>query len=87
MFKSNNGPSFHFWWKENLVKHRKVSKYYETDCRWDAREEKNKEKDDGFWLLSGIFSEYIKQNIIMADLGKVNFHSVDSSKLIKYQSC
>ena len=22
------------WWKENLVKHQKVSKYYETDCRF-----------------------------------------------------
>ena len=32
MFVSNNGPSFHLWWKENLVKHREVSKYYETDC-------------------------------------------------------
>ena len=32
MFISNNYPSFHLWWKENLVKHRKVSKY-ETDCR------------------------------------------------------
>ena len=31
MFLSNNGPSFHLWSKENLVKHRKVSKYYETD--------------------------------------------------------
>ena len=33
MFLSNNGPSFHLWWKENLVKHWEVSKYYETDCR------------------------------------------------------
>ena len=32
MFVSNNRPSFHLWWKENLVKHQKVSKYYETDC-------------------------------------------------------
>ena len=32
MFISNNRTSFQFWWKENLVKHRKVSKYYETDC-------------------------------------------------------
>ena len=32
MFMSNNRPSFHLWWKENLVKHWKVSKYYETDC-------------------------------------------------------
>ena len=33
LFISNNHPSFHLWWKENLVKHQKVSKYYETDCR------------------------------------------------------
>ena len=32
MFISNNRTSFHLWWKENLVKHRKVSKYHETDC-------------------------------------------------------
>ena len=23
---------FHLWWKENLIKHLKVSKYYEKDC-------------------------------------------------------
>ena len=33
MFISNNRPSSHLWGKENLVKHRKVSKYNETDCR------------------------------------------------------
>ena len=32
MFISNNHPSFHLRWKENLVKHGKVSKYYETGC-------------------------------------------------------
>ena len=31
-FISNNRPSFHLWCKENLVKHQKVSKYYENDC-------------------------------------------------------
>ena len=29
---SNNRPSFHSWRRENLVKHKKVSKYYENDC-------------------------------------------------------
>ena len=29
---SNNHPSFHLWRKENLVKHEKVSKYYENNC-------------------------------------------------------
>ena len=32
MFISNNRPSFHLWWKENLVKHQNVSKYYKTGC-------------------------------------------------------
>ena len=30
-------------------------------ARSDAREERNQEKVDGFWLLWGIFNEYIKQ--------------------------
>ena len=34
MFIGNNRTSFHLWRKENVVKHRKVSKYYETDCRF-----------------------------------------------------
>ena len=33
-------------------------------------------KNDGFWLLWGIFKEYIKQNIIMAVLRKANSYSV-----------
>ena len=33
MLISNNPLSFHLWWKENLIKHQKVSKYFETDCR------------------------------------------------------
>ena len=32
MFISNDRASFHLWRKENLAKHRKVSKYYEIDC-------------------------------------------------------
>ena len=32
MFINNNGPLFHLWWKENLVKTQKVSKYHENDC-------------------------------------------------------
>ena len=29
---SNNRPSFHLWWNENLGKLQQVSKYYEKDC-------------------------------------------------------
>ena len=32
MFISNNLASFRLWWNENLVKHQKLSKYYESDC-------------------------------------------------------
>ena len=32
MFLSNNRVSFHLCWKKNLVKHQRVSKYYENDC-------------------------------------------------------
>ena len=34
MFISYNRTSFHLRWKENLVEHRKVSKYYETGFRY-----------------------------------------------------
>ena len=56
---------------------------------WNVnREGKNKKKkSDGFWLLWGIFNEYIKQNVIMAMLRKANFHSVDIYRLMKNQSC
>ena len=33
MFVSNNRASFHLWWKGNLVKPQKVSKYYENECK------------------------------------------------------
>ena len=32
MFVSNNRASFPLWWKENLLKHQKVSKYFESGC-------------------------------------------------------
>ena len=33
MFISNKRFSFHLWWKKNLARHQKVSKYYHHDCR------------------------------------------------------
>ena len=33
-FISNNHASLCLWWKKNLRKHQKVSKYYEHDCRF-----------------------------------------------------
>ena len=33
MFITNYHTLFYFWLKEHLVKHQKVSKYYNHDCR------------------------------------------------------
>ena len=33
MFVSNSPTSFRLWLKKNLVKHKKVSKYCENECR------------------------------------------------------
>ena len=33
MFISNNQALFHLWWKQNLVKHKKISKCYQNDFR------------------------------------------------------
>ena len=40
-------------------------------------------KNYGFWVLWGIFKEYIKQNIIMAVFWKTNSHSAVICSLIK----
>ena len=37
MFLGNNCTSFHLWLKENLIRHQKVLKYYENDCRSNNR--------------------------------------------------
>ena len=44
-------------------------------------------KNDGVWLLWGIFKECFKQNIITAVLRKANAHSVVICRLIKNQEC
>ena len=40
-------------------------------------------KNDGVWLLWGIFKDYLEQNIITAVLRKANAHSVVICRLIK----
>ena len=40
-------------------------------------------KNDEFWLLWGIFLDYVKQKITTAVLRKNNSHPVDICKLIK----
>ena len=36
VYIGNNHASLHFWCKENLAKHQKVSKYYENDCSYKS---------------------------------------------------
>ena len=52
-------------------------------CDEEMGTERSTGKYDGFWLLWGIFKEYIKQNIIIAVLRKTNFHSIVIRRLIK----
>ena len=51
---SNNRTSFHLWWKEDLAKHWKVSKYYETDCRYQISAQ-----TDNFDFLDQIFPKRV----------------------------
>ena len=53
VFISNNCPSFHLWWKENFVKHRKVSKYCETDCGLRYGQCYNLTEFLGYWRMVG----------------------------------
>ena len=60
-----------------MVKCRQIVNFEEMDTEWSTG------KNYGFWVLWGIFKEYIKQNIIMAVLRKANSHSVAICRLIK----
>ena len=48
---------------------------------------KKKKKNDGFWLLWGIFKEHVKQNIIMAVLRIGNADLVAICRLINKKKC
>ena len=61
----------------NVVKCRRNMNFEEIDTEpptW---------KNDGFWLLWGIWKEFIKQNSILAVIRKPNAHSVAICRLIK----
>ena len=65
MFISNSRQLFHLWWKENLVKDRKVSKYYETNCRPNFikyRNYKNCDKNNFLYDLNNINVRFDKEN-------------------------
>ena len=45
--------------------------------------ERSTGKNDGFWVLWGVFKEYITQNITVAVLRKANSQSIVICRLIK----
>ena len=63
------------WW--NVAMACRMVNFGEMNTEWSTG------KNYGFWVMWGIFKEYIKQNIIMAVLRKANFHSVAICRLIK----
>ena len=66
------------WWNHfHEIKCWKIVNFEEMDTEWSTG------KNYGFWVLWGIFKEYIKQNIIMAVLRKANSHSVVICRLTK----
>ena len=74
MFISKNRALLHFWWKEHLVKHQRVSKYYENDCRviYDSRK---------YW---NILSCDRKGKIL---LNRSNMLHIDSNVLVAVEVC
>ena len=60
-----------------MMKCHQIVNFEEMDSEWSTG------KNYGFWVLWGIFKEYIKQKIIMAVLRKANSHSVVICRLTK----
>ena len=59
IFITNNHNSFHLWWKKNLVKNQKISKYYGQDCTITSHP-KN--------LIDNIFCNIISHEIISGNI-------------------
>ena len=57
MFISNNRASFHLRWKENLVKHETISKYYESECR-TFNIFRNPSEIENIFIWTKVFSNY-----------------------------
>ena len=81
MFISNNRASYHLSWKENLVKHQIVSKYYENDCRLSCTIVRPTLLDKyllGFLFISFDRSKAFQMHIIHS----MNLYNIDQGKNI-----
>ena len=75
MFLSNNRASFHLWWKENLLKHQKVSEYCESGCRLHVFI---------FWECCCLLDFY-KMFMKLSNLLCMNFEILKTSDLYRFK--
>ena len=97
MFTSNNRALFHWWWKENLVKHQKVSKYYENGCKSKNVEKHTQRietkifsKNFCNWNLFGIYHHCVCQCSVMfqginIENNKLFFWALEAFPLVSFQ--
>ena len=84
-----NCTSFHLWWKENLVKNQKVSKYYENGCSYHLGSNTWMpdwwiilSKPKGLWIVlweDGETSAILDEYLVQQQDNKVD-HSISSKK-------
>ena len=85
MLISNNRALFHLWWKENLVKHQKVSKYYENDCTIQRKENSDVEIVS-ISLLNGIEERDLNEvKFLDGSLWKIWSDTVSLKQIIPLQ--
>ena len=94
MFISNNRASFHLWWNKNLLKHQKVSKYYESGCRLSNLASVNTVPPktgnyvDLTFLQRPCFTKYIKQVSfsLTINITTLTSHDYGPKKLFHFSS-
>ena len=75
----------HFVTTEKVFRNAIFRLKFKGSFRRYSRKLNSTRKNNGFWLLWGIFKEYIRQNIIMVVFREANSHSVDICRMQKNQ--
>ena len=57
-FINNNHTSFHLWWKENLLGHKKISEYYEHIVDWFKYGELNGDLHFCVWIFGHFLGKF-----------------------------
>ena len=84
MFISNNCGSFNFWGKENLVKHHKVSKYYENDSGQSLINKNCHSSKTGndFDMNLGPVTKFDKRNTTASEKSEIDFISTNCDVIV-----